>query len=67
VNKFFENLANLIKVKSLMTLAMTYGMIMLLSGSWNPSSEIVALYSASYGAIITYFFKKNDKEDIESK
>lgn len=64
MNKLIENVANLIKVKSLMTLAMTFGMIMLLSGRWNPSSEIVALYSASYGAIITYFFKKNDK-DVE--
>lgn len=64
MNKLIENFANLIKVKSLMTLAMTFGMIMLLSGRWIPSSEIVALYSASYGAIITYFFKKNDK-DVE--
>lgn len=62
MTELIKNIAALLKVKSLMTLAMTAGMIMLLSGKWTPSSEIVALYSASYGAIITYFFKKNDKE-----
>ena len=60
-----KNLANLFKVKSLITLAMTYGKVMLLSGKWVPPEAIIALFSASYGSVITYFFKKDDKTKIE--
>ena len=61
-----NNIANLFKIKSLVTIGMTYGMIMLLSGQWCPSDTIIALYSSAYGAIMTYFFtKKDDMPSIE--
>lgn len=58
--KILDNIADLFKVKTIMTLAMTFGMIMLLSGKWAPSQEIIALYSTSFGAVITYFFTKKE-------
>jgi hypothetical protein len=60
-----KNIANLFKVKSLITLAMTYGMVMLLSGRWIPHESIIALFSASYGSVITYFFKKDEPKQGE--
>jgi hypothetical protein len=52
----------LLKVKSLVTIALTAGMVLLLTGVVNPAAEVLALYSASYGAVITYFFTRKDKE-----
>lgn len=54
------SLTNLIKIKSLVTLAMTAGMLLLLSGKWNPSDQILSLYCTSYGAVMTYYFTKKD-------
>lgn len=52
----------LLKVKSLVTIVLTAGMVLLLTGVVNPAAEVLALYSASYGAVITYFFTRKDKE-----
>lgn len=50
-------------VKSFVTVAMTVGlMILLLVPNINPPTEIVALYCTSYGAVITYFFTRNEKK-----
>lgn len=50
-------------VKSFVTIIMTIGLIvLLLVPGINPPTEIVALYCTSYGAIITYFFTRNDKK-----
>lgn len=50
-------------VKSFVTVAMTIGlMVLLLVPSINPPTEIVALYCTSYGAVITYFFTRNEKK-----
>lgn len=50
-------------VKSFVTIIMTIGLIcLLLIPGINPPTEIVALYCTSYGAIITYFFTKKDKD-----
>ena len=50
-------------VKSFVTIIMTIGLIvLLLVPGINPPSEIVALYCTSYGAIITYFFTRKDKD-----
>ena len=54
------SLTNLIKIKSLVTLAMTAGMLLLLSGRWQPSDQILSLYCTSYGAVMTYYFTKKD-------
>ena len=61
--KIRERIAKLIDVKSLVTLIMTIAMILLLTGVFNPSPEVLSLFSMTYGAIITYFFTK--KKDAE--
>ena len=56
---------DLIDVKSIVTLAMTFGMILLLTGIFNPPEQIFTLYASSYGAIIAYFFnKKKESGDV---
>ena len=67
LTNLINNVANLLKVKSLVTIALTYGMILLLSGKWNPSETIIALYSTVYGAIITYFFTKDDVKKLTTQ
>ena len=50
-------------VKSFVTIVMTVGLlILLLVPNVNPPTEIVALYCTSYGAVITYFFTRNEKK-----
>lgn len=60
---FLENIAKLIDVKTLMTIASWYGMLMLLSGVWVPAVEIVAIFSSAFGSINTFFFTKKDTVD----
>lgn len=57
-----KNFADLINVKSIVTLTMTAVMILMLCGKFTPAKEFTALYCTSYGSIITYFFTKKDKE-----
>ena len=57
-----ERFAKLIDVKSIVTLAMTAAMILLLTGVFNPPREIFALFSTTYGSVITYFFVKKTSE-----
>lgn len=60
-----EKLAKLVDVKSIVTLAMTAAMILMLTGVFNPPTEIFALYATSYGSVITYFFTKRKDEKAE--
>lgn len=60
-----EAAISLLKVKSIVTILMTIGMLLLLSGLWQPANDIVTLFSTSYGAIITYFFTKKEDKDNE--
>jgi len=55
-----EKIAKLIDVKSIVTLTMTVIMAALLLGNFDPPKETLALFSTSYGAVITYFFTKKD-------
>jgi hypothetical protein len=57
-----ERLAKLIDTKSIVTLTLTVAMVLLLVGVFNPPKEVLALFSMSYGAVITYFFTKEKKE-----
>ena len=58
-----EKFAKLIDVKSIVTLAMTFAMILMLTGVFKPATEVFGLFSTVYGAVITYFFtKKNEGE-----
>lgn len=59
-----DKFANLIDVKSIVTLVMTFALVALLFCGIDPPRELLALYCTSYGAIITYFFtKKKDGGD----
>jgi hypothetical protein len=55
-----ERFAKLVDVKSIVTLTMTLGMILMLTGVFTPPTEVFALFSTTYGAVITYFFTKKD-------
>lgn len=62
MNMMIERLAKLLAVRSIITIALTLGMLFLLAGVWQPNESVLALYSTSYGAIITYFFTKEKEE-----
>ncbi len=55
-----ERLSRLIEVKSVVTLTLTVAMIGVLFANRPVPSEGLALFSASYGAIITYFFTRKE-------
>ena len=64
-----KNLAKLIDLKSIVTLAMTAMLAALLFCGRQYPQELVALYASSYGAVMTYYFtrQKEDKDNGESK
>jgi len=53
-----SRIADLINVKSIVTLALTGTLIALMFTDINPSKELLALFCTSYGAITTYFFTR---------
>ena len=57
-----DRIAKLIDVKSIVTLLMTVGMILLLVGVFNPPDAVFALFSTTYGSIITHFFMKKNND-----
>lgn len=61
-----EKITKLIDVKSIVTLTMTAILATLLLGKFDPPKEILSLFSTAYGAIITYFFTKKDKNETPS-
>ena len=58
-----NKLLKLLEVKSIVTILMTLSMVLLLSGAFNPPDYIFALYSTTYGAVITYFFTRKTGEE----
>jgi Ni,Fe-hydrogenase I cytochrome b subunit len=57
MQKFFD----LIDVKSIVTLAMTGALIALLFCPGVVNTEAQNLFCTAYGAVITYFFTKQDR------
>ena len=57
-----EKFAKLIDVKSIVTLLLTAGMMLLLAGIFNPPDAVLALFSTTYGSTITYFFMKKSTD-----
>lgn len=47
-------------VKSFVTVVMTIAMVALLFIPWEVNKEVLMIFSASYGSVITYFFNKKD-------
>ena len=60
-----RRLQNLLSVKSLVTIAMTAALIVLLFRPIEPQKELLTLFCTSYGAVITYFFTKKDSDSME--
>ena len=58
-----ERLCKLLEVKSIVTLVMTFAMVLMLTGIFKPTTEVFGLFSTAYGAVITYFFTKKDKAE----
>lgn len=56
-----KRVANLLSVKSIVTIIMSGCMAALLLTDAQPSQEVLALFCTSYGAIITYFFTKKEE------
>ena len=60
-----ERFAKLIDVKSIVTLAMTTAMVLMLTGVFTPTTEVFGLFASVYGSVITYFFtKKKDSTEV---
>ena len=51
--------ANLIDVKSIVTITMTGALVALLFCGANANREILMIFSTAYGAVITYFFTRS--------
>ncbi len=48
-------------LKSFVTVIMTIAMVALLFIPYDINKEVLMLFSTSYGAVMTYFFNKKDK------
>lgn len=55
-----EKLAKLIDVKSIVTIAYTVAMVLLLTGTFTPTDNVLALFSTGYGAVMTYYFTRKE-------
>jgi Ni,Fe-hydrogenase I cytochrome b subunit len=60
-----KKLYDLIDVKSIVTLAMTGALIALLFCPGVVNTEAQNIFCTAYGAVITYFFTKQDKWEGE--
>ena len=59
MKKFYD----LIDVKSIVTLAMTGALIALLFWPGGVNAEAQHIFCTAYGAVITYFFTKQDNSE----
>lgn len=55
-----KRLSNLLCVKSIVTIALTVILLVLLLGHYEPPDELLTLYCTSYGAVLTYYFTRSD-------
>ena len=60
MKEFITRICKLLEVKSIVTIAMTAAMVYLLATNKAIQPELLALYSSSYGSIVTYFFTRKD-------
>lgn len=64
--KIIDKIAKLIDVKSIVTITMTGIMAYMLVSGREIQPDLLALYSTSYGAVITYFFTRSNKSSTDS-
>lgn len=62
-----KRIADLLSVKSIITITLTAIMAVLLIGHLDPPKELLAVYCTSYGSVITYFFTKKEDHDDRGK
>lgn len=60
--KIIDKIAKLIDVKSIVTITMTGIMAYMLVSGREIQPDLLALYSTSYGAVITYFFTRSSNK-----
>lgn len=53
-------------VKSFVTVIMTIAMVILLFAPIEVNKEVLTIFSATYGSVMTYFFTKRKTADDES-
>lgn len=56
-------------VKSFVTVLMTIAMVILLFAPAEVNKEVLTIFSATYGSVMTYFFtkKKSENEEINEE
>lgn len=52
-------------VKSFVTVIMTIAMVILLFAPIEVNKEVLTIFSATYGSVMTYFFTKKKQSDDE--
>ena len=53
-------------VKSFVTVLMTIAMVILLFAPIEVNKEVLTIFSATYGSVMTYFFTKKKTDDPDS-
>lgn len=62
---FIKRLANLLSIKSIVTIIMTVILAVMLLGNYDPPKELLSLYCTSYGAVLAFYFSKPDNNNKE--
>ena len=57
-----QRLSNLFTVKSIVTIMMTTVLALLLLGDYEPPDKLLTLYSTAYGAVMTYYFTRQEEK-----
>lgn len=55
-----ERIANLLCLKSLVTLLMTVLLAVMLLANIDPPKELLSLYCTTYGSVMTYYFTRKE-------
>lgn len=55
-----ERLANLLCLKSLVTILMTVLLAVMLLTKIDPPKELLSLYCTTYGSVMTYYFTRKE-------
>ena len=63
MKELLVRLCKLLEVKSLVTLALTVAMVVLLFRGEEVPREMLTLFSTAYGSVVTYFFTRKSGSD----
>lgn len=62
-----KRIAALLEVKSIVTLALTGAMVVMLFRADSIAPELLSLFSTAFGSVITYFFTRKSTEGDNGK